>query len=144
MDETVYTTIILNVRSGPGTGYRKLGGFEKGESVIRIAVGNNGWSKVLFRGREGYVSNKYLSYSKPVTDTESSGGTYYQKVYETVYPTIILNVRTGPGTGYHKLGGFEKGEPVIRTAIGNNGWSKVLFKGREGYVSSKYLSYIKP
>lgn len=146
--ETVYPTIILNVRTGPGTGYRKLGGFEKGEAVTRTAIGNNGWSKVIFRGREVYACSEYLSYTKPELNSssgsESSSGNAYREVYETVYPTIILNVRTGPGTGYHKLGGFEKGEPITRTGIGNNGWSKVLFMGMEGYVCSDYLSYTKP
>ncbi len=51
----------LNIRSGPGTGYRKTGTLSKGETVIRLST-SAGWSRVLYHGTQtGYVSAQYLS-----------------------------------------------------------------------------------
>ncbi len=54
----------LNIRSGPGTGYRKTGSLAKGETVILLSTAG-GWSKVLYHGtKTGYVSAQYLSTGK--------------------------------------------------------------------------------
>lgn len=51
----------LNVRSGAGTAYGRVGALSKGETVIRLSTAN-GWSRVPLRRNEtGYVSAQYLS-----------------------------------------------------------------------------------
>ena len=64
-NETVYAITSVNVRSGPGTGYAKLGMCYRGDSVTRIGIGNNGWSKISYNGSEAYICSDYLSDSKP-------------------------------------------------------------------------------
>ncbi len=59
---------------------------------------------------------------------------------ETVYSTTDVNVRTGPGTKHGIIGVLHRGNSVVRTESGSNGWSKVIFDGSEGYVRSRYLS----
>ena len=70
VDETVYTISAVNVRSGPGTSYAKLGSLDPNESVRRIAIGSNGWSRVEYNGREGYISSNYLTVQDPQKPTE--------------------------------------------------------------------------
>ncbi len=79
VDETVYATDKVNVRTGPGTGYKKIGSLNAGEAVRRIGVGSNGWSKVIFDDKEAYVSSNYLTTTKPHTHNYQAG--------ETVAPT---------------------------------------------------------
>ena len=51
----------LNVRTGPGTGYRNEASLAKGEVVIRLST-QGGWSRILYHGtKTGYVSSDYLS-----------------------------------------------------------------------------------
>lgn len=74
VNETVYTTQKVNVRSGPGSSYEKLGSLKKGAKVTRTGIGDNGWSRIEFEGKVGYVYSDYLSKTKPSGDSGSSGG----------------------------------------------------------------------
>ena len=62
------------------------------------------------------------------------------EVEETLYVTTSLNVRSGPGTEYDKVGLLSTGDEVTRTQSLENGWSKIVYEGEECYVSSQYLS----
>lgn len=54
------------------------------------------------------------------------------KTYK-VMPSIGLNVRTGPGTSYGKLGALPYGTEVPVTGI-SNGWATIQYSGRTAYV----------
>lgn len=61
--------------------------------------------------------------------------TVASKKYKT---TASLNLRKGAGTKYKKILAIPKGKSV--TYISKKGsWYKVSYKGKKGYVSSKYL-----
>ncbi len=64
-DDTVYITGVgVNVRSGPGTSYPIIGSASTGYELKRTGIAGN-WSRVLFKGTTGYVSNTYLSTTNP-------------------------------------------------------------------------------
>ena len=81
VNETVYATGTVNLRSGPSTDDEKVGALNKNQSVTRIGIGTGdyaSWSKVkLSDGSEVYVASKYLTTTKPVSQSSSkpSGGT---------------------------------------------------------------------
>lgn len=53
----------LNVRSGGGISYTRVGSLKNGENVIVISE-SGGWSKILYHGTKiGYVSSSYLASS---------------------------------------------------------------------------------
>lgn len=56
-----------------------------------------------------------------------------------VTPAIGLNVRTGPGTGYRKLGALVCGTKVEVYSI-SNGWAQIRYSGQTAYVSANYLT----
>lgn len=68
VDEAVYATSPVNVRTGPGTEHDKIGQLSTAEMVKRIGVGSNGWSKIMYNGVEAYVSSNYISVNKPVVE----------------------------------------------------------------------------
>lgn len=80
VSETVYATGTVNLRNGPGIENEKVGSLNRGDSTTRIGVGikdteAEGWSLIkLSDGSIVYVSNKYLSTSKPVAKSSGSGG----------------------------------------------------------------------
>lgn len=80
---------------------------------------------------------------QPAVNATGSGAVYTE-VNETVYATTAVNVRTGPGTSYDRITTLRFGEAVQRIGIGNNGWSKVIYKGEEAYIYSIYLSATVP
>lgn len=65
VNEIVYAVGTVNVRSGPGTQYQKLGQLRYGYSVTRIGVGDNGWSMVLWEDQVAYIYSSYLSQTRP-------------------------------------------------------------------------------
>lgn len=79
-NETVYATGTVNLRSGPSTDDEKVGALNKNQSVTRTGIGTgdySSWSKVkLSDGSEVYVASKYLTTTKPVSQSSSkpSGG----------------------------------------------------------------------
>jgi len=85
---------------------------------------------------------------KPTPTKAPETTTEIQPVYtdrnETVYATDIVNIRTGPDTSYSSVGTLDADESVKRTAIGDNGWSKVSYDGATYYVYSEYLTTEKP
>lgn len=138
----VSNTDDLNVRSGPSTSYSILGKLKKGENVSVISE-SNGWSKIDYKSKIAYTSSRYLSNSSstpnptppPTTETPKP-----ENVKETkVVNTSSLNVRSGAGTKYSKVGTLKKGEKV-GVISENNGWSKIDYKSKIAYTSSQYLS----
>lgn len=77
-NETVYATGTVNLRNGPSTDNDKVGSLTRGKSATRIGIGikdteAEGWSLVkLSDGSIVYVSSKYLSTTKPVTQQNTS------------------------------------------------------------------------
>lgn len=64
-NQTVYATGDVNVRSSYSTSSSSVGSLKKGDSVTRIGVGSNGWSKVTFNGKTAYINSNYLTTTKP-------------------------------------------------------------------------------
>lgn len=73
VDEMVYATETVNIRSGPSTDHKKLGQLKRGDSVKRTGVGDNGWSRVQYNGHTAYIFTSYLSTTKPSGTTSGTG-----------------------------------------------------------------------
>lgn len=56
----VISSSRLNVRKAASTSAAILGTFNSGQEIEVISV-NNGWAKVKFNGKTGYVSDKYIT-----------------------------------------------------------------------------------
>ena len=76
VNETVYATGTVNLRSGPSTAHDKVGSLNKSDSVTRVGIGTadaEGWSRIqLSDGSTVYVSNKYLSTTKPAPQQQQT------------------------------------------------------------------------
>lgn len=69
----------LNLRSGPGTNYKRLGQYAKGKEVVLIAKTNDSWYEVTAPdGKRGYMSTDYLTFAR----TEGSSTTATGQVVE--------------------------------------------------------------
>ena len=95
VNETVYANTTVNIRKGPGTEYDKLGSLNKGDSITRVGIGDNGWSKVEYNGSIAYMFSEYLQTTKPpVANTSGYPMTYsdgsctitiYKEWYKNAY-----------------------------------------------------------
>lgn len=80
VNETVYATLDVNVRSSYSTSSSSLGQLKKGESVTRTGISStsaNGyvWSKVTYNGKTGYIASNFLTKTKPETPPSTEPST---------------------------------------------------------------------
>ncbi len=68
----MYAKSSVNVRSGPGTDYERVGHLDFGEEVELTGVCENGWYRIKFQGGEYFVSGKYLVKDKPAVTTAAT------------------------------------------------------------------------
>ena len=66
------TSSTVNVRSGAGTNYDKLGSAGAGEEFEVISVLAIGWTKLHYNGQEGFIHNDYLDYYYKVVDADGN------------------------------------------------------------------------
>lgn len=135
------TATQLNVRSGAGTGYSRIGSLAKGKTftVTGTATDSAGvtWYKLNYNSRTGYVSSKYVNIKQStVTSVANTTGTV-----NTAKDPLI--VRSGPGKSYSKLGTIAKGKTFSITGKVQDStgvwWYTFNFNGKTGYVSSAYV-----
>ena len=138
----VNSTSGLNVRSGAGTTYSKLGTLEYKEKVTVLST-SNGWAKINYNGQTGYVSRSYLQTTVPGGTTSENNNSSTTTTVKYVNATSGLNVRSGAGTSYSKIGSLDYKEKVTVLST-SNGWAKINYKGQAGYVSSSYLQSTVP
>lgn len=93
VDETVYAKSNANVRSGAGTEYEVIGALNAGDSVRRLSVIDNGWSRVEYNGDEAYVSSSLLTNTLPAPAEEVSAEE--EKSDDTVAVEVTGNFCTG-------------------------------------------------
>ena len=121
----------LNVRSGAATSASVVTSLTKGSYVTLISKSGSWWKVEYAKGQYGYCHADYIttvSGSAVTVNTQSSG----------------LNVRSGAGTSYSKVGTLSRGETVIVLST-SGGWSRILYHGtKTGYVSAQYLSSSYP
>ena len=106
----------------------------KGDSVIILENAGNNWYKVDYKSVQGYMSGEYLTVA-----TTADAAIGYGKVSAG---GSTLNMRSGAGTSYGVVSSLPDGTIVEIVGI-NNGWYKIQYGGKTGYVSSDYMVTVK-
>ncbi|QCV87965.1 septal ring lytic transglycosylase RlpA family protein [Acidipropionibacterium jensenii] len=135
----VYATATVNVRARATTSSAKIGLLPRAGHVKALSASRGGWTKVLYKGKVGYISSSYLSHGKVAAakpTASRSGG-------RIVYAKTTVTVRSRATTSSAKIGMLPQAGHVKALSASRGGWTKVLYKGKTGYISSGYLSYSK-
>lgn len=72
VNQKVYATSQVNIRKSWSTGSAQLGRLEKGDSITRTGIGDNGWSRVTYNGQTAYINSSYLTTTAPKDDDENN------------------------------------------------------------------------
>lgn len=112
----------MNVRVGPSTSHQKVGYVKKGDIVKIVAEDKaTGWYKISYNDDYAYVNGKY--------------------VYMLGQTTASVNVRSGTGSKYSKVGYLKKGTDIeIISQDKSTGWYKIVYKNGYGYISNSYAT----
>ena len=125
---TVVVKSEANIRAGAGTGYDKLGVAKVGTELTVTDVTDDGkWYQVSYNGKTGYINRNMVT----VDELEYSA---------TATVTGDVNVRSGPGSEYTKLGVAKTGDKLTVTGVTGTNWYQISYNGKTGYVAGNYIS----
>ena len=122
----------VNVRSGAGTNYSKIGSLTNGASV-NVVASNGDWYRIEYGNGYGYVMKTYVQ-------LVSSGSSSGDEDVLTAVTTAAVNLREEGTTSSDKLGTYPKGTRVVVLEKGSS-WSRVDISGNEGYMKNTYLDF---
>lgn len=125
----VVTADALNVRSAGNTSSSVLGTLYKGDNIT-IVESVNGWHKINFNNKVGWVYGEFIETKKSIESNSNKVGTINAD---------SLNIRSGAGTSYSILGSL-KGGAKIDIINSTNGWFQINCNGTTGYVSGEYVT----
>lgn len=150
-DKEVRTTDVVNVRSSDSETADRVGKAQKGDTYKLLEQKVNGWSKIMFEGKEAYIKSEYLQI---VGEETASTGTTETAKEETISDAEAIanspssgvarardtvNVREKDSTDAGRVAMAYKGEEMTVIEKQSNGWTKVKFNGKTGFVKSEYL-----
>ncbi len=125
----VTTITTVNVRSSDSEQADKLGKVSGGTKLQVLEQRPNGWTKVDYEGKEGYIKTEFLQLAESAAGTETIG---------TVTATTNINVRASASETADRLGVLSGGDSA--ELVGTEGdWSKIKYNGQIGYVKSEYV-----
>lgn len=118
----------LRLRAQANTSSPVLAVAPSGSTADVLSEETEGWYKVSYKGIEGYMSARYLTVAPaeaPETGKVASGG-------------ASLNVRSGPGTSYSRIGSLRDGTQV-ELLEQEGGWYRIRSGALMGYVFAEYV-----
>jgi beta-N-acetylglucosaminidase/uncharacterized protein YgiM (DUF1202 family) len=142
---TQYVTIssgFLNVRENASTSSSVVTTLNNGTEVT-VYSQENGWSKVKVNGKVGFVSSKYLTSAKTNIIPSTKASTAKTTTKYVNVSSGSLNLRKSASTSADIVTTIKQGTAVTVYSE-ENGWAKIIVSGKEGYVSSKYITSTKP
>lgn len=129
----VRATDTVNVRVSDSELADKMGRVAAGTVLTCYEQNVNGWSRIEYEGDVGYIKSEYLETLTQANEADESATIGTARARETV------NVRVSPSTDSSILGTAYSGQEFSVLENDNDGWTKVIFNGKEGYVKSEYL-----
>ncbi len=122
---------VLNLRAGPGTGYRVVDTLTRAEQLVVLSVQGD-WRQVrTVLGQTGWVFGQYLS-----TDP-----TFLLAERVLQVRAASLNLRQGPDTRYPVIGVVQEGQ-LLNSSGRIGGWYRVTVGGQAGFVHYEYVDVI--
>ena len=129
-DEDVVLGVVnceswVSLRKEPSTSAKRLAKLPKGALVTYISSGGNRFTFVRYGKLEGYVLTRYIA---PQSLAMVAGNC-----------SSYITLREHASTSAKAIAKIKKGTPVLRVDDVVNGFFRVCYNGKYGYVLSKYL-----
>ncbi len=122
-------TTTVNVRASDSEQAEKIGKVSGGTEVPIVEQQLNGWTHILYEGKDGYIKSEFLSVAESADNSQVIG---------QVTATTNINVRLAPSQDSSKLGVLTGGDKLDLLEKAD-GWCKVIYNGQVGYVKEEYV-----
>ena len=135
--ETVYAVDTVNIRAAADQTSEKIGSVTVGTALTRTGTDGD-WSIIDYNGTTGYVKSEFLSNTAPEVPAEntSAGGLTEGTVVRLSNTT---NIRSSMSETADKVGVAYAGEKVTVVMSYAEGWTKVSWNNKTGYVKTDLL-----
>lgn len=155
----VETSDTVNVRSSDSEKADKIGKVPKGVRLPLLEKKANGWSKIQYEGQEAYIKSEYLldvinneqetaetdnTASETTTQTDTAAETKKESNGPVgkdgkITAKTTVNVRATASENGERLGVIYQGEKLELVMEQADGWCKVKYKGKTGYVKTEFV-----
>lgn len=128
---TIYAkaSTTVNVRSSDSEKADKLGKAKSGLKMEVLEQRENGWSKVIYEGKEGFIKSEFLTIVESTDNVEVIG---------KIKAKTNINIREKAGTDSESLGILTGGDAADLVAVEGE-WCKIKYNGKIGYVKSEFV-----
>lgn len=146
------TAPALHVRKGAGVTYDIIGQLKRNDVIEAVGKTDNGWYVVQYDGKEGFVNSQYLQPYKekpkqPAPDPKPTPKPKPKPTIEIIEASgeytvtaSALNIRSGPGTNYERIGSLPYGTKVKVNGKTKDNWFRIQWNGKEGFISGQYIT----
>jgi GH25 family lysozyme M1 (1,4-beta-N-acetylmuramidase) len=126
----------VNLRKTPSMDGEIIGTLKNGEYLVCTGESDMGWSRLEKDGEKFYAVTSYLISSSGETKTPDE---VFTDCCDTVTAKVEVNLRLAPSTNAEIAGVLQNPTPILRTGIGDKGWSRLDFGGTTVYAVTSYL-----
>lgn len=145
VSDTVTAKKVTNLRDGATTKSNVVATIENGQTVQRVGIGSNGWSKLVYNGKTVYAITSYLTTelskeTEPPETQDIVSNNIFTPQSDKVTAKNYVNLRMYPTTDSEVVGFLEKGTFIERVAVSNKGWSRLIYNGQTVYAVTSYLT----
>ena len=126
----VTATAGVNIRSGPSTSSKIVGGLYRGQTVTAVSSAD-GWTKIQYAGGTAYIASRYLTTQRIDAPATVTG---------TRVTTTGVNLRKGPSLSNGIIRVVPRGTTVTLTGRAAKGYVEVNVRGDRGWISAQYLA----
>lgn len=126
----------VNLRKTPSTSGEIAGTLKNGEYLLCTGESDMGWSRLEKNGEKLYAVTNLLISSTGESQTPNQ---VFSSCNETVTAKEEVNLRLAPSTDAEIAGVLKNGDLILRTGIGDKGWSRLDLGGTTVYAVSSYL-----
>lgn len=142
---------IVNIRKSDSEMSDILGKAAIGDEFLLVEQQPNGWTKVIYNDMEAYLKSEYLTEAGS-EKYAANEGTEKEAVSESIIDESMkvpnsgeyrvkdtINVRISANENAGKLGVCYVGDVIEIIKKQADGWTKVKFNGKTGYIKSDVL-----
>ncbi len=168
----VRATDVVNVRASDSEQAERIGKVAAGDELTLLEAKANGWSKVEYDGKEGYIKSEFLETveeapeaSEPSGQDSEAGTEQAQQDEDSadqdtasngsgsadaalpatgkIKVAETVNIRKSCSETADKVGTAFPGETLEIVMQQADGWTRVKYNGQTGYVKTEVLKVLK-
>lgn len=151
VEETVTAKIEANLRTEPSSVSDDsiVGSLKNGDTLKRTGVGDNGWSRLEYNGKNVYAVTDLLTtdldYGKKDKEEAESPpqdfGMTFEERNKEVTAKYSVNLRNRPSTEDGEVvNSLKFGDVAKLTGVSNRGWARLEYSGKTLYAVYSYLT----